>query len=53
MNLQEELILPCGAKLKNRIAKSAMSENMSPKHHGPYQIHYPCLQTLGEWRFWS
>ena len=35
MNLQEELILPCGAKLQNRIAKSAMSENMSPKHHGP------------------
>ena len=35
MNLQEERILPCGAKLKNRLAKSAMSENMSPKHHGP------------------
>jgi len=35
MNLQQELLLPCGVKLKNRIAKSAMSENMSPKHHGP------------------
>jgi len=35
MNLNEELLLPCGAKLQNRIAKSAMSENMSPKHHGP------------------
>ena len=35
MNLQKELILPCGVKLQNRIAKSAMSENMSPKHHGP------------------
>jgi len=35
MQLQRELILPCGAKLQNRIAKSAMSENMSPKHHGP------------------
>ena len=35
MNLLNELILPCGAKLKNRIAKSAMSENMSPRHHGP------------------
>jgi len=35
MNLQKELILPCGAKLQNRIAKSAMSENMSPRHHGP------------------
>ena len=35
MLLQKELQLPCGAKLPNRIAKSAMSENMSPHHHGP------------------
>ena len=35
MELKKELILPCGAKLQNRIAKSAMSENMSPKHHAP------------------
>ena len=35
MNLQKEIILPCGVKLQNRIAKSAMSENMSPRHHGP------------------
>jgi len=35
MKLQKQLILPCGAKLKNRIAKSAMSENMSPKNHRP------------------
>lgn len=35
MNLQKELILPCGAKLQNRIAKSAMSENMSPRNHSP------------------
>jgi len=35
MHLQKELILPCGAKLANRIAKSAMSENMSPRHNGP------------------
>jgi 2,4-dienoyl-CoA reductase-like NADH-dependent reductase (Old Yellow Enzyme family) len=35
MWLQKELVLPCGAVLKNRIAKSAMSENMSPTHHGP------------------
>jgi len=35
MHLEKELILPCGATLQNRIAKSAMSENMSPKHHGP------------------
>ena len=35
MELQKELILPCGAVLQNRVAKSAMSENLSPKHHGP------------------
>lgn len=35
MHLQKDLDLPCGATLQNRIAKSAMSENMSPKHHGP------------------
>ena len=35
MWLQKELVLPCSAVLKNRIAKSAMSENMSPRHHGP------------------
>ncbi|MEL6988968.1 MAG: NADH:flavin oxidoreductase/NADH oxidase family protein, partial [Bacteroidota bacterium] len=35
MNLKNPITLPCGAVLKNRIAKSAMSENMSPKHHGP------------------
>lgn len=35
MHLSKELNLPCGAVLMNRIAKSAMSENMSPRHHGP------------------
>ncbi len=35
MRLQQEITLPCGSTLNNRIAKSAMSENMSPKHHGP------------------
>jgi len=30
--LQEELLLPCGVRLKNRIAKSAMSENMAVEH---------------------
>ncbi len=35
MHLQHELSLPCGASLSNRIAKSAMCENMSPRHHGP------------------
>lgn len=35
MLLNKELPLPCGAVLPNRFAKSAMSENMSPRHHGP------------------
>ncbi len=35
MYLQKELILPCGAKLQNRLAKSALSENMAPRYHGP------------------
>lgn len=35
MHLQKEIALPCGTILKNRIGKSAMSENMSPTHHGP------------------
>lgn len=35
MLLNQELPLPCGATLPNRIAKSAMSENMSLRHHGP------------------
>ena len=29
MKISEALILPCGATLPNRIAKSAMSENMA------------------------
>jgi len=33
--LQKELILPNGTRLANRIAKSAMSENLSDKHHAP------------------
>lgn len=35
MLIRKELTLPCGTTLINRIAKSAMSENMSPRHHGP------------------
>jgi len=46
MNLQKELILPCGAKLPNRIAKSAMSENMSPIHHGPTK---PLINVYKNW----
>lgn len=35
MQLNSPLPLPCGATLANRFAKSAMSENLSPRHHGP------------------
>ncbi len=31
--LEEEMILPNGSILKNRIAKSAMSENLSNKNN--------------------
>jgi len=36
--LQEKMILPNGAIISNRIAKSAMSENLSNKHHEPTQV---------------
>lgn len=37
-NLQKELILPNGSIIKNRIAKSAMSENLSNRHNEPTPI---------------
>lgn len=36
--LQKELTLPNGSVLPNRIAKSAMSENLSDKHHRPTPV---------------
>lgn len=36
--LQEEMILPNGVTLRNRVAKSAMSENLSNKHHEPTPV---------------
>ncbi len=33
LTIQSELKLPCGATIKNRIAKSAMSENMGSSDH--------------------
>ena len=35
MNIREPLTLPCGATIPNRIAKSAMSENMAEENHAP------------------
>lgn len=34
-SLNSQLVLPCGATIKNRLAKSAMSENMAEKNHFP------------------
>lgn len=44
--LQKELILPCGAILANRIAKSAMSENLSPINHKPNE---PIIRLYQRW----
>jgi 2,4-dienoyl-CoA reductase-like NADH-dependent reductase (Old Yellow Enzyme family) len=35
MELAKGLLLPCGIKLPNRLAKSAMSENMASRDHVP------------------
>tara|TARA_B110000908_G_C10231513_1_gene440856 strand:+ start:295 stop:1488 length:1194 start_codon:yes stop_codon:yes gene_type:complete len=35
MKIQEPFTLPCGAIIPNRMAKSAMSENMATKNHQP------------------
>lgn len=35
MKIQESFTLPCGAIIPNRMAKSAMSENMATKDHQP------------------
>lgn len=35
MNIQKPFTLPCGAIIPNRMAKSAMSENMATKDHQP------------------
>ena len=36
--IEEELVLPNGSKLSNRIAKSSMSENLSNKHNDPTPV---------------
>lgn len=43
--LNEELVLPCGVVLKNRIAKSAMSENMSTPDHKANVGFEKCYKT--------
>ena len=44
--LNQPLLLPCGASIKNRLCKSAMSENLSTVNHAPT----PLLTNLyGKW----
>ncbi len=45
--LKNPLTLPCGARIKNRLAKSAMSENLSSVDHSPT----PLLENL--YRQWA
>lgn len=40
MRLSQELKLPCGYVLSNRLAKSAMSENMATQDHAPGDCFY-------------
>lgn len=47
-NLQQTLTLSNGAVLKNRIAKSAMSENMADKDHAPNQKLVQAYKTWAE-----
>jgi 2,4-dienoyl-CoA reductase-like NADH-dependent reductase (Old Yellow Enzyme family) len=46
MELSKPLLLPCGIKLPNRLAKSAMSENMASKEHVPGQ---KFLNAYAQW----
>lgn len=43
--MAQPLTLPCGVSLKNRIAKSAMSENMAPDH----QANAEFIKTYETW----
>ena len=45
--LQQGLVLPNGTVLKNRIAKSAMSENLSNKLHEPTPV------LIGAYKKWA
>tara|TARA_R110002072_G_scaffold64203_2_gene159187 strand:+ start:27632 stop:28852 length:1221 start_codon:yes stop_codon:yes gene_type:complete len=47
MNIEQELSFPCGSTIKNRLVKSAMSENMAKKFH-PKDEFYHCYKMWGE-----
>ena len=46
MNISDKLNLPCGVSLPNRIAKSAMSENMAKP------VFYPCKEFYKVYKTW-
>jgi 2,4-dienoyl-CoA reductase-like NADH-dependent reductase (Old Yellow Enzyme family) len=46
--LEEEMILPNGSILSNRIAKSAMSENLSNKYHEPTPVLIDVYKKWGQ-----
>ena len=46
VEITDSLTLPCGVKISNRIAKSAMSENMAKKNHHPGKEFY---QAYRQW----
>lgn len=45
MNVDEQLVLPCGASLPNRLGKSAMSENMAKPQFVPGLEFYTAYKT--------
>ncbi|GAA0404622.1 NADH:flavin oxidoreductase/NADH oxidase family protein [Cocleimonas flava] len=47
VEIDQSLTLPCGAIIRNRLMKSAMSEQLGDKHHNPK----PGLETL--YRTWA
>lgn len=47
-HLSSSITLPCGAVLKNRIAKSAMSENMANLDHSPSDALIQVYKTWGQ-----
>ena len=46
--LEQELILPNGTRISNRIGKSAMSENASTKNHKPSRLLINAYEKWGQ-----
>jgi len=45
LSLSSELVLPCGAVIPNRIAKSAMTEGLADRHDNPTPAHNQLYRT--------